>query len=218
VAPVACGCGNAFDDGGPMNQLNMFGGGDLALDETFASAERRALDATSWVEFVPGWISGNEKLLESVVAGSSFEQHKRWMFTRFVDEPRLTGECRDIEAHAEPFLAAVAKALSTRYGVTYDSIWMNLYRDERDGTGWHGDPSLQRGTAIVPVLSLGATRRFLLRSRAGGRSIVMAPSGGDLVVMGGRCQVDWQHCVPKQFRGAGMRVSLNFQSSSEMEG
>lgn len=199
-----------------MNQLSMFGGGDLALDASFASAERRDLDKTSWVEYVPGWISGNEKLMESVIAGSSFEQRKRWMFTRYVDEPRLTGECRDIAAHAEPFLAEIAKALSARYGVIYDSIWMNLYRDERDGTSWHGDPSLQRGTAIVPVLSLGATRRFLLRSRSGGRSTIIAPSGGDLVVMGGRCQVDWQHCVPKQSRAAGMRVSLNFQSSWQM--
>ena len=195
----------------------MFGGGDLALDESFASAQRRDLDATSWVEYVPGWISGNEKLMESVVANTAFTQHKRWMFTRYVDEPRLTGECLDIAAHAEPFLTTIVQALSARYGVTYDGIWMNLYRDERDGTSWHGDPSLQHGTAIVPVLSLGATRRFLLRSRAGGRSVVIAPSGGDLVVMGGRCQVDWQHCVPKQSRGAGMRVSLNFQSSSQME-
>ena len=201
-----------------MSQLSMFGGGDLALDATFASAQRRDLDAASWIEHVPGWISGNEKLLESVVAKSSFTQRKRWMFTQYVDEPRLTGECLDIGAHAEPFLAKIAAALSERYGVRYDGIWMNLYRDERDGTSWHGDPSLQRGTAIVPVLSLGATRRFLLRSRAGGRSIIIAPSGGDLVVMGGWCQVDWQHCVPKQTRPAGIRVSLNFQSSSQMHG
>jgi alkylated DNA repair dioxygenase AlkB len=198
-----------------MNQLSMFGGGNLAFDETFASAERRDLDATSWVEFVPAWLSGSETLLQRIVAGSSFEQRKRWMFTQYVDEPRLTAECHDVAAHSEPFLAAIARALSLRYGVTYDGIWMNLYRDERDGTGWHGDPSLQHGTATVPVLSLGAGRRFLLRSRAGGRSIVLAPSGGDLVVMGGRCQLDWQHCVPKQSRAAGMRVSLNFQSSQQ---
>ncbi|HTA40420.1 MAG TPA: hypothetical protein VK760_15150, partial [Candidatus Acidoferrales bacterium] len=121
-----------------MSQLSMFGGGDLALDETFASAQRRDLDAASWVEYVPGWISGNEKLLESVVAGTSFTQHKRWMFTQYVDEPRLTGECRDVAAHSEPFLAKIVRALSQRYGVTYDGIWMNLYRDERDGTSWHG--------------------------------------------------------------------------------
>jgi alkylated DNA repair dioxygenase AlkB len=199
-------------------QINMFGGGELGLDETFASARRRDLDATSWVEYVPGWISGNEKLMQSVVASSEFTQRKRWMFTQYVDEPRLTGECLDVAAHAEPFLAKIVAALSARYGATYDSIWMNLYRDERDGTSWHGDPSLQRGTAIVPVLSLGATRRFLLRSRSGGRSIIIAPSGGDLVVMGGRCQVDWQHCVPKQSRAAGMRVSLNFQSSFQTTG
>jgi len=155
----------------------MFGGAELAIDETFAAAQRHELDATSWLEFVPGWLRGSEALIERVVAGTHFDQRKRWMFTRYVEEPRLTGECHDIAAHGEPFLATIANALSNRYGVPYDSIWMNLYRDERDGTGWHGDPSLQRGTAIVPVVSLGATRRFLLRRRTGGRSMQMQDPG-----------------------------------------
>jgi alkylated DNA repair dioxygenase AlkB len=66
---------------------------------------------------------------------------------------------------------------------------------------------------MVPVLSLGATRRFLLKARAGGPSTVLRPAGGDLVVMGGRCQGDWLHSVPKQTRPAGARVTLNFQST-----
>jgi alkylated DNA repair dioxygenase AlkB len=66
---------------------------------------------------------------------------------------------------------------------------------------------------VVPVLSLGAPRRFLLKPRPGGRSTGFTVGGGDLVVMGGRCQRDWLHSVPKQARSAGPRVSLNFESS-----
>jgi alkylated DNA repair dioxygenase AlkB len=43
--------------------------------------------------------------------------------------------------------------------------------------------------------------------------VVLSPSSGDLVVMGGRCQKDWRHCVPKQSRSAGLRMSVNFQSA-----
>jgi alkylated DNA repair dioxygenase AlkB len=33
--------------------------------------------------------------------------------------------------------------------------------------------------------------------------------------MKGRCQRDWQHCVPKQKALAGPRMSLNFSSVTQ---
>jgi hypothetical protein len=43
------------------------------------------------------------------------------------------------------------------YGVVYRSLWINLYRDNRDSTGWRGDLiGRVRERSIVPVLSLGA--------------------------------------------------------------
>jgi alkylated DNA repair dioxygenase AlkB len=41
--------------------------------------------------------------------------------------------------------------------------------------------------------------------------------GGDLVVMGGRCQKDYQHSVPKQKQPAGARLSLNFSIAPPAE-
>jgi alkylated DNA repair dioxygenase AlkB len=88
---------------------------------------------------------------------------------------------------------------------------MNWYRDHRDSTGWHADrPANEQPEAVIPVLSLGATRRFLLRPGAGGPSTTIVTRGGDLVVMGGRTQRDHQHSVPKQSTPAGPRLSLNF--------
>jgi alkylated DNA repair dioxygenase AlkB len=111
-------------------------------------------------------------------------------------------------------LRDIAGSLSSHYGVPYDGLWLNLYRDHRDSTSWHGDwPSCKRDVCVVPVLSLGASRRFLVRPRDGGKSIVLTPRSGDLVVMGGRCQRDWLHCVPKQAATAGPRVSVNFKST-----
>jgi alkylated DNA repair dioxygenase AlkB len=63
------------------------------------------------------------------------------------------------------------------------------------------------------VLSLGATRRFLIRPAGGGPSTVIVAHGGDLVVMGGRCQKDYVHMVPKQKPAAGPRLSLNFSTT-----
>jgi hypothetical protein len=39
----------------------------------------------------------------------------------------------------QPLLHVIAAALSVHYGVSYDGLWMNLYRDNNDGTGWHAD-------------------------------------------------------------------------------
>jgi alkylated DNA repair dioxygenase AlkB len=40
--------------------------------------------------------------------------------------------------------------------------------------------------------------------------VSLTVSSGDLVVMGGRCQRDWRHSVPKQASPAGPRISINF--------
>jgi alkylated DNA repair dioxygenase AlkB len=138
------------------------------------------------------------------------------MYDRVVDEPRLTHEYRDLTT-APAFLVALANAFSDYCGVRYDGIWMNWYRDNRDSTSWHADrPANTPATAIVPVLSLGATRRFLIRPYRGGPSTVFAPVGGDVLIMRGRCQRDWQHSVPKQQKPAKSRMSLNFSSTEQL--
>ena len=197
-------------------QPSLFAAADVTVDETFSTAVRHALDATSWVDVVPGWLAGDETLLARLVDAVPFAKHQRWMYNQLFDEPRLTAEYPVIAEAPVPFVRVIAAALSSRYGVTYDGLWLNLYRDQRDSTGWHGDwTTCKREHCVVPVLSLGATRRFLLKPRAGGASTGFTVAGGDLVVMGGRCQRDWLHSVPKQSRVAGARVSLNFESTSQ---
>jgi alkylated DNA repair dioxygenase AlkB len=181
----------------------------------FDSATDHRLDEHSWITHVPGLLTGHLKLVDELATLDVWEQRHRWMFDRMVEEPRLTGEYVDLSA-APAFLAELAGTLSDRLGVPYDRVWMNWYRDHRDGTGWHADrPAHKAPTAIVPVLSLGAPRRFLVRPYGGGPSTVFTPAGGDLIIMRGRCQRDWQHCVPKQKALAGPRMSLNFSSVTQ---
>jgi alkylated DNA repair dioxygenase AlkB len=185
----------------------------MAVDRAFTGAHRIDLDPASWVEHIPGWLAGSDQLLAYIFSAAGWEQRDRWIYNRRVPEPRLTAEYRDIADAPVPMLRTAAAALSRHYAVRYDGLWINLYRDHRDSTGWHGDrPTCKRDECIVPVLSLGAARRFLLKPRDGGRSITLTPASGDLVVMGGRCQRDWLHCVPKQARTAGLRISVNFSS------
>lgn len=136
----------------------------------------------------------------------------------------LLEEDRGEEAGAEPGdapgqlpgpLAEIAAALSRRYGVGFDSVWVNLYRDGRDSVAWHRDRNgrVLRNPLVVTI-SLGARRRFVMRPR--GTSAVrfsLAPGHGDLVVMGGACQHTWEHCVPKTAKPVGARMSVTIRHS-----
>ena len=186
----------------------------LSIDASFALAKRMALDAHSWVEVVPGWMSGSRLLFERLETAVPWQQHDREMFDQTFREPRLTAEYRNLRDVPEKALLEAARALSQHYGVAYDSLWLNLYRNGQDSTGWHRDRfSCRRPECIVPVLTLGATRRFLIKPRLGGTSLAFKPGSGDLIVMGGRSQEDWVHSVPKDPALSEPRISINFQSS-----
>jgi alkylated DNA repair dioxygenase AlkB len=135
------------------------------------------------------------------------------MYDQVFREPRLTAEYNSLHLVPDKALMDAASALSRQYGVRYDGLWLNLYRDGQDSTAWHRDRfHVQRPDCIVPVLSLGATRRFLIKPRSGGHSIPFKPGSGDLIVMGGRCQEDWVHSVPKDPGNLERRISINFQT------
>jgi alkylated DNA repair dioxygenase AlkB len=148
---------------------------------------------------------------DELTATAPWEQRYRYMYGRRVAEPRLTAEYEDIAAAPQRLLPIVTDALSEHYGVAYRYLWLNLYRTHRDSTSWHGDPIAKvQETSTVPVLSLGAARRFLIRPAEGGQSVSLTVASGDLIVMGGRAQHDWRHSVPKQASPAGPRISINF--------
>lgn len=185
-----------------------------SVDPTaFDRASVHRLDEHSWITHVPALVQGHTHLLNELAALNIWEQRSRWMYNRMVEEPRLTAEYVDL--HRVPStIDRIIEALRAQYDVLYDRVWMNWYRDHRDGTGWHADrPANKAPTATIPVLSLGAPRRFLIRPASGGPSTVFTPAGGDVVVMHGRCQRDWQHCVPKQSTPAAARMSLNFSAA-----
>ena len=184
------------------------------IDHAFSGAQRIQLDETSWIEYVPAWISGSETLFKDLLGTAPWKQRSRWMYTQDVIEPRLTAEYAKVSMAPQSIMGEIAASLSRHYESSYRSLWMNLYRDHHDSTAWHGD-RIGRITpaCVVPVLSLGSTRRFLIRPLEGGKSTTLHPASGDLIVMGGRCQVDWRHAVPKQSTASGPRISINFKPS-----
>ena len=156
----------------------------------------------------PGFATGTDVLFHEILETAPWQAYERPMYDRIVDVPRLTTKGWD---DRPPVLAEMAHALGRRYGVPLPSISANLYRDGRDSVAWHGDQiGRHRAEAIVAILSLGDTRKLLLRPDGGGPSTSFPLHAGDLLVQGGTCQRTFEHCVPKQAH-AGPRISVMFR-------
>jgi alkylated DNA repair dioxygenase AlkB len=198
-------------------QSCLFATGTPAVDVSFADLERMWLDDASWVDVAPGWLRGADSLLADLLDRLEWRHRQVTMWGRRLDEPRLTS-WRSIE-HAgdlpDPCLVDAWHALSERYGRRFDSLGANLYRDGRDSVAWHSDrigrTSLE---PVVAIVSLGERRPFGLRPKGGGSSRHLYPGEGDLLVMGGSCQHDWEHGVPKVAL-AGPRLSLMFRHGAD---
>ncbi len=197
-------------------QASLFGTCAPAFDTTFGEAGRRQLDPTTWVEHAPGWLAGADQLLDELVELLPLRQRTGVrMYDRIVDEPRLSAWWRITQGHPEPLpiLTAMRHVLADRYDEPFDSIGFNLYRDGHDSVAWHGDRHAHVVTnPVVAIVSLGSPRPFRLRPKGGGASLSWDLGNGDLFVMGGACQHDWQHCVPKVRVTSGPRLSVSFRS------
>ena len=195
-------------------QTSLLGAGDPAVDPT-VPFERLWLDDVSWVDVARGWLHGSDTLLDALIETVEWEQHRRWMYERMVDDPRLSRWISTDEPLPHPSLALVRNALEEHYDVPLGGIGLNYYRDGRDSVAPHRDRELRHlDDTLIAIVTLGARRPFLLRPRGGGKSRDISPASGDLLVMGGRTQVGWEHAVPKVKR-AGPRISVTWRWSSE---
>jgi len=100
-------------------------------------------------------------------------------------------------------------------GRHYNSVLLNLYRDERDSVGWHSDDEPELGPApAIASLSLGETRSFRFRhkTRKDQKRIVLELVDGSLLLMEGDTQRFWQHAIDKEKRAREPRINLTFRN------
>jgi alkylated DNA repair dioxygenase AlkB len=183
-----------------------------AFESTLTRLARTNLGSGAWIDHLPEWVHGHEALLDVLWTTTRWEAHRRRMYDRIVDVPRLVASLPD-DGPGHPLIASLAAALSAHYGRPLPQVSLAAYRNGRDSVAFHGDRlGISRNDAIVAIVGLGARRRFLLRPAGGGRSLAFDMGGGDLLVMGGTCQRTWEHGVPK-VAYADLRISVQFRSA-----
>ncbi len=194
----------------------MFGTVEPEADLAYSEAVRHQLDSTTWVDLAKGWLQGSDRIFDLLYDQLTWIQRRDIkMYDSLVDEPRLSAWWRASDGEPEPLplLTTLRTSLAERYDEPFDSIGFNLYRDGNDSVAWHADRHAHVVTnPVIAIVSVGAPRPLKLRPKGGGHSTGWDLGNGDLLVMGGACQHEWEHTVPKVKRTTGPRMSITFRS------
>lgn len=182
--------------------------------------------AGAGLRFAPAWLSRAEAdaLFSSLRDAVAWETHRIRMFGRTIDSPRLSCWIGDpgagytysrtrFEPHPWPeVLIPMRMRLREVLGASFNSVLANRYRDGRDRMGWHSDDEPELGPQpIIASLSLGATRRFALKSRRDDERLGFDLPHGSLLVMDGDTQTRYRHALPGTKRPVGERINLTFR-------
>ncbi len=157
-----------------------------------------------------------------------WEHRKLFMFGNWVLQPRLTalygdddksytytGTTWETYPWIEP-LAEIRDMVAKEVGQDINAVLCNLYRDGKDGCGWHSDAGKSDGTnPMICSISLGATRIFQIKHKTDpeyAKPISIPLPAGSLLVMAGAMQHHWQHAVHKTNIATPPRINLTFRT------
>jgi alkylated DNA repair dioxygenase AlkB len=196
------------------------------------ASHRLELSPLSWVEHVPGWLPGADRVLERLLCELPWGQQVLHLYGRKVAQPRLTALCgRSMDPASRyrrpnrempwtPTAAMVRDAVARSVpDWEPNGLIANRYRDGADSISWHADdePALGSRPLVVSV-SLGARRTFRLRPRDGGPTTLLELEHGDLLVMRGETQREFVHAINKSARPTGPRLSLTYRRYDDPAG
>ena len=178
------------------------------------------------VLYVPEFLARPQadSLFSRILAAARWRRERFMLFGREVTAPRLTawygeqgasyrysGVTRCAERWP-PAIGALAKDVSERIAWPLNFVLVNRFRAGDDMLGWHSDDEADLGPEpVIASLTLGAERIFRIRPRKGGASVGWPLAHGSLVLMWGRSQRDYKHCVPRTRRAVGERINCTFR-------
>lgn len=175
-------------------------------------------NSSSWYILAKAWLpSPSPARFKQEWEKHPKDRHTLKLFGRTVQEKRwsqawgvsysysgATNEARPLdESEMVQLLLKRANELTTELQTEtdtdpYNGCLQNWYKPD-DTIGLHADDEkAMRQEYPIFSLSWGGTRRFLLRERKSKKKTELWLEDGDLLVMGGTCQVTHQHEVPKR--------------------
>jgi alkylated DNA repair dioxygenase AlkB len=189
----------------PMSQLSLFDTGKRQLLD----------DASGLIELTPDFLDAAtaQSWFSWLHENIAWEAGRRLMYEREVEVPRLRAHFRSSDTQLPALLSDALERVRASIGAPFDSIGLNLYRNQHDSVAPHNDTltDLKRGQPIA-LISLGATRRMTIRAKQPPRRLLQVDmESGALLLMSWSTQLHYDHSIPKQREAAGPRISLAFR-------
>jgi alkylated DNA repair dioxygenase AlkB len=198
------------------------------IQPTQPNQQQQAAWPEAGLRLIDGFYSAADSysLFQQLMDVVDWQQLPITVYGKTWPEPRLTswvgdpdavysysGQARRPVAWFEP-LSLLREQISAQLGLRFNSVLVNCYQDGSHGVGWHSDDEPELGAKpTIASLSLGSTRRFRVRHKS--NQAIAARSfdlrAGNLLVMDGNSQRDWQHAVPKVKSAVGPRINLTFR-------
>lgn len=205
-----------------MSQASLFGDQSTS-SESFESFSLPQAE----LRYYEHYFSPNEadQLYSTLYDEVHWQQHRIRIAGIERPQPRLSAWYGDPNAHysysglrldPNPWtttLLALKQRLEASCNANFNSVLLNLYRDQQDSMGWHADDEKELGPLpVIASVSFGASRDFLIKHKIEPqlkRKIALAH--GSLLVMGGDMQSHWLHAIAKQKEQLGPRLNLTFR-------
>ena len=171
------------------------------------------------IRYIPAFLNtvSRRALFADLHCATMWRADSRMMYGRRVLVPRETAaRGADCVQPWTPALLDVRRRLEIYLDTPFDYVFINRYRNGSDSVAWHNDDDAKADPRrVIASLSLGATRTFEIRPlRTSGLKhvkIAVPLSDGDLVVMRGETQRNYEHRIPKEPRVAEERINLTFR-------
>ncbi len=185
---------------------------------------RRDLGDGAWIDLVEGFIPDDDasRALVALLAEAPWTQRSVTLFGRAHPQARLTCWMGDVDytysglhwppTPWHPAARELRARVEAHLAERFHGALLNLYRDGDDCMGMHADDEREIAPgAPIASLSLGATRRFVLRRKGSDAREEVPLRHGDLLVMGGATQALWRHGVPRDRRVREARLNLTLR-------
>jgi alkylated DNA repair dioxygenase AlkB len=147
--------------------------------------------------------------------------------TAWYGDPGRSYSFSGIKMEATPWtdpLIAIRARIEQVSDTSFNSVLINMYRDGRDGVGWHSDDEPELGERpVIGSVSFGGIRTFVLRHKKRNHEghrlrMELKLTPGSYLLMRGETQRFWMHQVPKTDDPVEPRINLTFRLIGERDG
>jgi alkylated DNA repair dioxygenase AlkB len=192
--------------------------------QTIGSVELERVDLDEHTYVLRGQLAGAhaDRLLDHIAQTARWRQEyincygrkaqprlTTWFGLGFSAESRYRVPLDAQEWTAE--LVTLRDELGQVVNTSFNALLVNRYRSGRDYVSWHSDDERRLGVdPLIASVSLGTTRKFSLRRKVDGLRVDFELRHGDVLIMAGRCQTEWEHTLTKTTH-AGERFNLTLR-------